>query len=103
MSNHYHAVILDRCSRYPEFVEHFPLQRSGGAGGAGEQKGHGDSALGRLVELDRLLDAREHHEGRQHRVIRAHHELGDSAMGRADSQPRIGGDSGREIVLPLPS
>jgi REP element-mobilizing transposase RayT len=23
MSNHYHAVIFDRCGRYPEFVEHF--------------------------------------------------------------------------------
>jgi len=23
MSNHYHAVIFDRCGRYPELVEHF--------------------------------------------------------------------------------
>src|SRR5262249_4242119 len=23
MSNHYHAVIFDRCGRYPEFAEHF--------------------------------------------------------------------------------
>jgi REP element-mobilizing transposase RayT len=23
MSNHYHAVVFDRCGRYPEFVEHF--------------------------------------------------------------------------------